>query len=152
MNKTTLQAIKKTRRTLLEMGDTSVLLDEVDRLESKVDELESKIPSLGEVETRLQSLESVDNNSLLKHITLLKGEKGDDAPPVDEEKLAETVFAKVRIPNDGQPGAPGKNADEEKIFKALVRRLPGPEKIDEESIIAKILPRIPKIKEVKQKN
>lgn len=78
---------------------------------------------------------------------MTQGPKGEDA---DEDYIIEAVIPRVleqiRLPEDGAPGKDGADADVElvvrEILPLVMERMPKPEKINEASIVSKVLSRI----------
>lgn len=76
-----------------------------------------------------------------------QGEKGLDA---DEEAIIQAVFEKVvpliPVPKDGNPGKDGADADIELIVREMLplvmEKMPKPEKVNEASVVSKVLARI----------
>ncbi len=71
-----------------------------------------------------------------------EGEKGTDAPPVDEDALAQRVFEMIPIPKDGEPG---KDVDEDVVVDRVLSLMPIPKDgkdADEDKIVSKVLKKV----------
>lgn len=80
-----------------------------------------------------------------------KGEKGEDGQSVDPKQIIKEILKIIRLPKDGNDGAPGKDADEEKIVNKLLKKIPKPkdgESVDFDEVVETVLSmvKIPKPK------
>lgn len=81
---------------------------------------------------------------LQKILEIQKGEPGKDAEPVDIDAVIQSILSQIKIPipKDGKPGRDAV-VDEESIVKKVIKKIPKPEpvkapKIDHDAIVEKI--------------
>lgn len=74
----------------------------------------------------------------------IEGKQGLPGQNADEEKIIREVLSKIPLPANGKDGKDGKNADEEKIIRRIVASLPPQENVDYELVIKEVLKRIPR--------
>ena len=115
---------RKIPKTPLEIMD-----DKISAVDTKIDKVDQKIESLTEeLKKKLDEELSYE---------------------VDEDKIVESVLAKIEIPdpiagNDGEDGKDAEPVDTEEIIQEILDRIPEPETIDTEKLKKDILSEIPK--------